>query len=111
MKGIGIQLIDSTDIGNIGDVKIDVKKDSEGKIITGLSIGATLNQNKALLLMLQPGELKNHPTLGVGIGDALNSDNLIGYRNKIRRDFADDGLNITELDLYDLKKVSIIANY
>lgn len=111
MKDLAIQLNDNSNSGLIGDIKIDVVKDQDNKIVSGLCIGSTLNQNKALLLMIQPGELKNHPTIGVGLADAVLTDNLLEYRHKIRRNFESDGLKIIDLDLYDLRNVKINAEY
>jgi hypothetical protein len=111
MKGYAIQLNDTNDGSELCDLKVDIKRDSEGKIVSGLSIGSTLEQNKALLLILQPGELKERPTIGVGINDMLLGADLLAMRHKIRKNFAADGLTITELKLYQTNKISIKANY
>jgi hypothetical protein len=113
MKDFGIQLIDSFDQGTPLDLKIDVKKDIDGKIISGISLGNTLNQNKALILMMEPGENKAHPTMGVGFTSVLNGDNedLLATRHSVRRNFNLDGLTITELELYDLSNIKINGKY
>ena len=113
MKDFGIQLIDSFDQGTPLDLKIDVKYDSNGKIISGICLGNTLNQNKALLLMMEAGENKAHPTMGVGLASVINGDNedLLAARHTIRRNFQLDGLKIQELDLYDVNNIRIKAAY
>lgn len=110
-KDIGIQLIDNTDEGIVLDLKVDVVKNTNGKIVSGLVIGNTLEQNKAFLLIAQPNDFKANPTLAIGIEDLLLSSQLLEYRHKIREQFAKDGLKITTLDLYNLQAVKIEAYY
>ena len=43
------------------DIKIDVKKGMDGKIISGLEIGDILRQNQALIMVMHKGELKENP--------------------------------------------------
>lgn len=110
-KGTAIQLNDSVTGGELFDLKIQVQRDQSGKILSGLCIGQTTEQNQALLLILHPGESKEYPTIGVGLGDCLLDDDLLEYRHSVRRNFAADGLQISKLDLYDLKKIDIKAAY
>lgn len=111
-KGTAIQLNDVTDTGELFDLKVQPVYDQEGKILSGLTIGATTEQNKAMILVIQPGENKEFPTLGVGLADCLldNSD-LLAFRHAIRRNFAMDGLNITRLELYNVNNIDIKATY
>lgn len=113
MKSIGLQLVDNTDQGTILDLKITPKRDENGKIIQGLVIGKTLQQNIALLLTAQKGEFKRNPSLGVGLEDILLGDTaaLLEYRHRIRGQFALDGLSISKLQLYPNKPIEIIADY
>lgn len=113
MKDFAIQLVDHHDSGNVMDIKVDPQIDQDGRIVQGLVLGNTLEQNKALILMMNPGEVKNHPTIGVGLGDAAldESGDLLSYRHRIRSNFQSDGLKITELDLYNMNDVKIEAHY
>lgn len=111
MKSIGIQLNDNNDSGDVLDLKINVVRDSAGKIVSGLVIGDTLEQNKAIILIAHEGQLKGNPDLGVGIGDIALSSEYLEYRHKIREHFAKDGLSVETLDLYENKPIKIIANY
>ncbi len=111
MKDRAIQFIDNADEGTILDLKIDSIRDIDGKIVSGVVIGNTLQQNKAFILLAQPNDFKANPTLGVGIEDLLLSSDLLEYRHKIRSHFAQDGLTITELDLYSIERIKIEANY
>lgn len=111
MKGTAIQLIDNPDYGNIGDLKVLPVRDGNNLIISGLCVDSTLEQNKALILMANAGEIKQYPTLGVGLSDAILGEDLLEYRHKIRKEFAKDGLKVTELELYNNKNISIKAKY
>jgi hypothetical protein len=111
MKSIGIQLTDNNDSGDVLDLKINVVRDSAGKIVSGLVIGNTLEQNKAIILIAHEGQLKGNPDVGVGIGDIALSSDYLEYRHKIREHFAKDGLLIETLDLYENKPIKILANY
>ncbi len=92
-------------------MKIDVIRDENGQIMSGLVFGSTQPQNEASILIARKGEYKLNPLLGVGIGDALLDEDLLEYRHKIREHYAMDGLNVKRLDLYNLQKFSIDAEY
>lgn len=109
MKDFGIQYKSNND-GNFS-LDINVIKDSSGRILSGLVLGNTLQQNMASILIAEPGDLKNNLTVGVGMRSALLDEDLLPYRHKIKEQFAKDGLVVSHLDLYDLKKFSIQAEY
>lgn len=111
MKGIGIQLIDNADTGDLMDLKVLPMRNELGLISEGLVVGNILQQNKALILLGQPNDFKHDPTLGVGIEDVLLTDDLLEYRHRIREHFAKDDLKISRLDLYSLNNVKIEAYY
>lgn len=110
-KGIGIQLVDNNDAGVIMDLKIAVKRDAAGKIVSGLVINTTLEQNKALILLAHQGEIKFKPDLGVGFEDILLSSDYLEYRHKIREHFAKDGLRVTRVEFYENEPFDIQAVY
>lgn len=111
MKSIGIQINENSTDGDIMDLKIKPVRDTNGKIISGLVIGNTLEQNKALILIGSEGDFKYKPDLGVNFGDVLLSDNLLEYRHKINEHFSKDGLKISELNLYKTDNIKIVADY
>lgn len=111
MKDKGIQFVDNNDEGEVLDLKIQPVKDATGLISQGVVLGNTLEQNKALILIAQPNDFKEYPTLGVGIEDVLLDSDLLEFRHKIRDNFAKDGLKITELDLYSTDRINIEASY
>ncbi|KMQ70307.1 hypothetical protein [Chryseobacterium koreense] len=109
-KATGIQYQDSAD-SSVYDLKVQVVKDAFGKIVSGMVIGATLEQNMASIMIAEPGDLKANLTLGVGLRSALLDEDLLKYRHAIKQQFATDGINIKHLDLYNLQKFSIDAEY
>ncbi len=66
MRGI---LLDRT----TGDLQINVRRDAQGKIVSGLVIGESDYQNVNLIIQAQKGEFKEVPTLGFGIDNYLKS--------------------------------------
>lgn len=110
MKGFAIQLQQN---GSVLEPVFNVVRDANGKIINGLQVGSTQAQNEALILISNPGEFKNSPTLGVGLGDALlgDTDDMLRFRHEVRRCYRIEGLEIEKLDLFDIKKINIIAKY
>lgn len=111
MKSRGIQLNDSANTGTIFDLKVEVVRDASYQITNGLVVGNILQQNQALILVTQQGELKEHPDLGVGFGDVLLESELLPYRHKIREHFEKDGLSIQTLELYQLNNLKLEASY
>ena len=109
-KATGIQYNDSTD-GSTYDLKVEVVRDQFGKIVSGLVIGETLEQNMASILIAEPGDFKANLSLGVGLRSALLGEDLLEYRHQIKEQFAQDGLNVKHLELYNLQKFSIDAEY
>ena len=108
-KDFGIQYISKNE--GIFTLDIQVQKDVSGRIISGLMLGNTLQQNMASILIAEPGDLKNNLSMGVGIRSALLDEDLLPYRHQIKEQFAKDGLYVKHLDLYNLKKFSIDAEY
>lgn len=111
MKNKGIQLSDGKDGLGAIDLKIEVKRDSSGKITQGLVIGDIMNQSQALMLVANPGELKFAPTLGVAIVELTLDNDYLRFRHRIREHFAKDGLIVKSLQLSDGKPLKIEANY
>lgn len=111
MKTTGIQLTDNAGSGEIFDLKINVLRDSDGKIISGMTVGDTLEQNKTIILVAHQGDLKANPDLGVGLEDILLSSDYLSFRHRIREHFAKDGLVVETLDFSENRPLKIIANY
>jgi hypothetical protein len=71
---------------------------------------STLQHQKHLLLV-QPGELREFPTVGVGLVNFLNDDALDDLGAAIQREFENDGMIVKKLDVYENGKLEIDASY
>lgn len=86
----GIQLTDY-------DLDIKVQRDRSGRIISGVQVGDILHQNQALILSIRKGELKENPSVGVGVADYLLSEDLNALQNEIRQQLEMDGQTVTSV--------------
>lgn len=86
---------------------IQIKDDGDLSVVGGsLAIGDTLAQNTYLLIVSQPGDLKEHPTLGAAISDFVGSSDVAVAKRKIRDAFKADGLNAKQIELTKEGKIS-----
>ena len=92
-KKIGIQL--TSDL----ELSINPIRDSSGLILSGITIGDTLYQNQYMILTAQKGEFKENPTLGVGINDMANDDDLSEWKKSIREELSKDGMKVNTLTI------------
>lgn len=93
-KGTGITLDRETN-----DLDIQVRRDAIGMITGGLVIGKTTEQNQKMILFMQPAEIKDAPTVGVGIESLLNSHEALLYKHKTREQLEADGMRVSYLDI------------
>lgn len=106
MKSFALQL-NNDDL----DISIEPVRDSLGQIASGMLIGNTLYQNQALLLSFHAGDLKEAPTVGIGLSDALLAEDLLQYRHEIRKQFSADGMEVKSLSFYEIDNLKIDAEY
>lgn len=105
MKNLGIILNPATN-----DFEIKVVRDSEGKIVQGLHVGDVTKQNTAIILYMQPGELKEQPTVGVGINNMLLDHDYLLYKHKIRQQLNAEGMQVNHLEING-QNIEINASY
>lgn len=108
-KDFGIQYMSKNN--GVFALDVNVQRDASGRIVSGLVLGNTLQQNMASILIAEPGDFKINLSLGVGIRSALLDEDLLPYRHQIKEQFAKDGLYVKHLDLYNLEKFTIDAEY
>ncbi len=99
----GIQLIEY-------DLAFKVEKDRYGKIISGLQVGDILHQNQAVILAIDKGELKENPSIGVGLPNMLLEHDLTAIRSEIRQQLELDGQTVASVQVTS-KTVTINAKY
>lgn len=76
-----------------------------------LVIGDATTQNQQLILVAHKGEFKESPEIGVGISDALSSENLQELTNTIRRNFEYDGMTVNEIEIKPNGVLNVDAYY
>lgn len=89
---IGIQLTDY-------NLDIRVKKDTSGKITSGMVLGDILYQNQALILQLHKGEMHENPSIGVGITDMMLDNDLQMWAREIREQMELDGQTVNSVKI------------
>ncbi len=92
----GIQLISSA---TGYDLAMNVQRDNQGKVVSGLVLGETTHQNQALILTAHKGEFKEHPTLGVGLQDIINDHDMTMWKRLITDELEKDGMRVDKLTL------------
>ena len=100
---IGIQLTDY-------DVNIDVKRDGDGHIASGLVLGDILAQNQALILTMHKGDLKSDVSVGVGIDRMLLDNDRLGWEREIQEQLELDGQMVEAVEVTN-KEIKIQAQY
>ena len=100
---IGIQLTDY-------DVNIDVKRDGDGHIASGLVLGDILAQNQALILTMHKGDLKSDVSVGVGIDRMLLDNDRLGWEREIQEQLELDGQMVEAVEVTN-KEIKIKAQY
>ena len=98
-------------LNNEFDLDILVRKDSEGKIVSGLKIGDSVYQQQTLLLVANKGEIKHSPLVGVGLNNFLldDSSNDELYQ-EIGSQFRRDGMTVRSISFTD-GKLNIESEY
>lgn len=99
----GIQLTDY-------DIAVKVKRDKFGRIVSGLMVGNTLHQNQAVILIMRKGDMKENPSVGVGLPDMVLEHDLMAIRNEIRQQLEMDGQTVNDVKVTS-NSVTIDANY
>lgn len=98
-----------------GDPQIKVIRDNKGLITGGLAVGDVTQQNQALIISLNAGEIKTAPTVGVGIDGLLLDHEVLMYKHKIREQLTADGQNISYLSIKVIgehkTEIKLNANY
>jgi hypothetical protein len=92
------------------DLGIKVVRDAGGKIVQGLYVGDVTKQNTSVILYMQPGEMKEQPTVGVGINNMLLDKDYLLYKHKIRQQLNAEGMQVNHLEING-QNIEINASY
>jgi hypothetical protein len=78
------------------DENADLGVGADGDLV----VGDATDQNKYLLLMAVPGQVRQHPTLGVGITEYVeDSGSTVALEAAIMQTFTADGLTVSSLTI------------
>ena len=93
------------------DLLIEVKRDGDGMITSGLTIGDVTKQNQRIIISAEKGEIKEVPLLGVGITSYLDDDNPSEMLREIRTNLREDGQKVKACGFDKNGKLVIIGGY
>lgn len=79
------------------DLKIKIQYDAQHKIKQGITLEETTPQNQTLILINNPGENKEYPTLGCAIKEITNDNQFAHYKQLITQQLEQDGQTIEQL--------------
>ena len=63
------------------------------------AVAPNLKQAQALLLQTNKGEWKQHPTMGVGVPNFLETFNMSELSREIREQFSQDGMKVNRVQI------------
>lgn len=92
------------------DIEVNVKRDGYGKIVSGMIIGDVARQNQAIILSMRKGDLKENPSVGVGLSDLLLDHNILSIRSEIRQQLELDGQTVNYVKITE-SSIAIDAKY
>ena len=104
-KGKGILL------DNNFELVISPVRDLNGMIISGLVVGDVTQQNQRTILLAEKGEIKEAPTMGVGIASFLDDDNPSDLLREIRSNLREDGQTVRSCGFNTSGKLIIDGGY
>lgn len=102
-NGIALNAENDLDVSNI-------TRDAAGRIVSGMKVDNVTLQNAALIMAFEPGELKEHPTIGVGINKMTLDHNTLLYKHRIRQQLTADGMIVGKLEIIN-NKINIDVRY
>ena len=95
-----------------GDLQIDPRRNDQNVYVQGLQVGEVTIQNQAAILQAMKGELKEYPTLGVGITNIANDHETTGWAREITAQLKADGMRVNDVEV-DItnNKLTVDADY
>lgn len=73
--------------------------DCDLKIQNGrMAAGSTIHQSLALICEINPGELKEYPTLGVGLPSYIGDTDAAALKHSIKDNARRDGIAVKSID-------------
>lgn len=92
------------------DLKIQVRRNEIGEIVSGVVLGDIKNQNTAIILSCHEGEVKEQPLLGVGISDKLFDNDPLYWRQRVKEHLEMDGQRVDKIRVTE-KSIDVMSDY
>ena len=87
-------------------------QDGDLKIQNGdFAIGESTIQHQHHIIIANKGEYKEHPEVGVGIGDAILTERPKRILTEIKRNLEYDGMRVKQVRFEDDQSITIDAQY
>jgi hypothetical protein len=93
------------------ELQINVVRDLNGLISSGLVIGDVTQQNQKIILLAEKGEIKEAPKLGVGIASFIDDDSPSDLLREIRENLREDGQTVNSCSFNATGKLVIDSKY
>ena len=93
------------------ELQINVVRDSNGLITSGLVVGDVTQQNQKIILLAEKGEIKEAPKLGVGIASFIDDDSPSDLLREIRENLREDGQIVNSCSINATGKLVIDSKY
>lgn len=74
-------------------------------------MGDATEQNQALLLLAQKGEVRQFPDAGCGSQDWLDDDEVSDLGAEIQKQLELDGMKVKKIEVFESGKINIDAHY
>lgn len=94
-----------------GDLLIKPVRDANGLIISGVVVGDVTVQNQRTILLVEKGEIKESPTLGVGLTSFLDDDDTSELLREVRINLNADGQKVEYCGFSNEGKLIVKGGY
>ena len=93
------------------ELQIEVKKDADGKITSGVVIGDITFQNQELIIACEKGEIREAPEKGVGAANYVDDEQPDDFIKAINIELTREGMKIDSIGFDGGGKLVIDAKY
>lgn len=93
---------------------VDIKLDADLDLLIengGFKNADATAEHQKVLLLLEKGQLKQFPFVGVGIGSYLEDDNPGAMLKEARKQFELDGMRVRKMSISGVGQLTVNAEY
>jgi UPF0288 family protein (methanogenesis marker protein 3) len=93
------------------ELQIDVKRDANGLITSGVVIGDITFQNQELIIACEKGEIREAPDKGVGAANYVDDEEPDDFLKAINIELTREGMKVNSIGFNEENKLDIDAKY